>query len=84
LKAANHVTPTSAGVTLKPGNVVMNMSGAFYQPRGAWIEVVSGTGTLGGPLQVVTGALIEGTGNTSMLLSGPTNPILTYKTVLIH
>ena len=60
------------------------MSGAFYQPRGAWLEITSGTGTLGGPLQVITGALIEGGGNTSLLLSGPTNPIITYKPVLIY
>ena len=84
LKTANHVTATSAGVTLQPGNVTMNMSGAFYQPRGAWLEIVSGNGNLGGPLQVVSGAVIERSGTTKLLLSGPTNPILTYKTVLIH
>jgi Flp pilus assembly protein TadG len=83
-KSANHVTATSAGVTLQPGNVTMNMSGAFYQPRGAWLYIKHGTGTLGGPLQVVTGALIEDTGDTNLLLTGPTNPIITYKPILIH
>jgi len=62
----------------------MNMSGAFYQPRGAWLYIKHGTGSLGGPLQFITGALIEDTGDTNLLLSGPTNPIISYKTVLIH
>jgi len=84
MKTANHVTPTSAGVELSPGNVQMNMSGAFYQPRGAWLYIKHGTGSLGGPLQFITGALIEDTGDTNLLLSGPTNPIISYKTVLIH
>lgn len=84
MKTANHVTPTSAGVELSPGNVQMNMSGAFYQPRGAWLYIKHGTGSLGGPLQFITGALVEDTGDTNLLLSGPTNPIITYKAVLIH
>jgi hypothetical protein len=84
MKTANHVTPYSAGVTLQPGNVTMNMSGAFYQPRGAWLYIKHGTGTLGGTLQVITGALVEDSGDTRLLLAGPTNPIITYKPVLIH
>ncbi len=86
--AANHVTPTSPGVTLDPGNVALNMTGVFYQPRGAWLEIHHGTGkgsatSLGG-LQVITGALIDDTGDTRLLLNGPTNPIQHFKTTLIQ
>ena len=35
-------------------------------------------------LQIVTGALLLGNGTTSVDLAGPTDPIITYKPVLIH
>jgi hypothetical protein len=36
------------------------------------------------PLQVVTGALIEDSGDTGMLLKGPTNPLMSFRATLIH
>jgi|GEM_PF-1038048 len=90
--AANHVTATSPGVIMDPGNGNIALHGAFYQPRGAWLEFVHGTtGFSCGsgsnafcPLQVVTGALVERNGDTGLLLAGPTNPIQTFKPTLIH
>jgi Flp pilus assembly protein TadG len=83
--AENHVVDnTLTGVVLQPGNVTLNINGVWYQPRGAFIEILHGTGSLGGTLQVITGAVIEDTGDTALLLQGPTNPIVTYKTTLIQ
>ena len=87
--AANHVTRTSPGVTMDPGNGNIAVHGVYYQPRGAWMEFVHGTtgfqcGPGNCPLQVVTGALIEDTGDTGLLLNGPTNPLVRYKVALIQ
>ncbi len=87
---ANNVTTSSPGIAMDAGNGNIALHGVYYQPRGAWMEFVHGTtgftcgGTTNCPLQVVTGALIEDTGGTGLLLSGPTNPIVTYKTSLIQ
>ena len=85
----NRVTASSPAISLDAGNANIALYGAIYQPRGAWTELVAGnTGAAcaGGfcPLQIVTGSLVELTGDTSVLLSGPTNPILTFKPTLIH
>ncbi|MEO8052391.1 MAG: hypothetical protein ABI833_18425, partial [Acidobacteriota bacterium] len=53
----NHVTSTSPGQTLDPGNGTLNLSGVYYQPRGAWLRLVHGTGLGSGSLQTVTGSL---------------------------
>ncbi len=88
--AKNHVTASSPALVLDAGNANIALYGTVYQPRGAWTELVAGgvgTSCGGGgfcPLQVVTGSLVEITGNTSVLLAGPTNPILTFKPTLIH
>ncbi len=87
--AANHVTSTSPGVLLDPGNANLNLTGVYYQPRGAWLEVKHGTAGGGGgfgnlSLQIVTGALIQDTGDTTLLLKGPTNPIQQFKATLIQ
>jgi Flp pilus assembly protein TadG len=94
LVAANHVTATSPGMTLDPGNGNINISGVFYQPRGAWMEFVHGTtGFSCGagknangpcPLQVITGSLIEDQGDTGLLLSGLSNSLTTFKAALIQ
>jgi Flp pilus assembly protein TadG len=89
LATANHVTSTSPGVVIDPGKGNLGLNGVFYQPRGAWIEFVHGTtgvscGSGNCPLQVITGSLIEDTGDTGMLLNGPTNPLITYKATLIQ
>jgi Flp pilus assembly protein TadG len=87
---ANNTTASSPGVAMDAGNGNIALHGVYYQPRGAWMEFVHGTtgftcgATTNCPLQVVTGALIEDTGGTGLLLSGPTNPIVTYKTALIQ
>ncbi len=90
LAQSNGTTTTSPGVSMDPGNGNIALHGVYYQPRGAWMEFVHGTtGFSCGanpncPLQVVTGALIEDTGGTGLLLAGPTNPIITYRTALIQ
>ena len=93
---ANHVTATSPGVVMDPGNANIALNGVFYQPRGAWLNFVAGnagftcTQAQGGgpnqqcPLQVITGALLLKNGTVSLNLAGPTDPIITYKPVLIH
>ena len=93
---ANHVTATSPGVVMDPGNANIAINGVFYQPRGAWLNFVAGnagftcTIAQGGgpnqqcPLQVITGALLLDHGTVSLNLAGPTDPIITYKPVLIH
>jgi hypothetical protein len=80
----NHVTPTSPNVTLDPGNVALHMTGAYYQPRGASVTIVHGTGSISGSMQVISGSIFETTGDTRLLLTAPTNPILTYRTALIQ
>jgi len=95
--AANHVTATSpGGIRTTSGNANVALQGVFYQPRGAWMDLRNGNvgftcpTTFGGnpnqqcPLQIVTGSLLLGNGTTSVNLAGPTNPIVTYKPVLIH
>ena len=89
LKTANHVTATSPGVSMDPGNGNIAVHGVYYQPRGAWLEFVHGTtgfscGAANCPLQVVTGALIEDSGDTGLLLSGPANPLVKYRAALIQ
>ena len=92
----NHVVNNSPGVLMDDGNANISLKGVYYQPRGAWLELKPGTAGLTGsgkgnsstqlPLQVITGALItdSGGGDTGVLLAGPTNPLLTYKAVLIQ
>lgn len=94
--AENHVVKNSPGVLLDDGNANISLKGVYYQPRGAWLDLNPGTAGLSGPgkgnsatqlpLQVITGALIteSGGGDTGVLLAGPTNPLLTYKAVLIQ
>jgi len=94
--AANHVTATSPGLVMDPGNANIALNGVFYQPRGAWMSFVAGNAgftcqpSQGGgpnnqcPLQVITGALLLSQGTVSLNLFGPTNPIIQYKPVLIH
>jgi hypothetical protein len=89
MTSANHVTATSPGVTLDPGNVKLGLYGVYYQPRGAWLELQHGNAgvSCGGsacPLQVITGALIEDTGDTTVTLAGPTNPVLKYNVALLQ
>lgn len=89
VKAANHVTDTSPGVLLDPGNANLNLTGVYYQPRGAWVEFHHGTTGGGGgagslSLQIITGAAILDNGDTTVLLKGPTDPIVQFKTALIQ
>jgi hypothetical protein len=80
----NHVTATSPGVQLDPGHGSINVNGVYYQPRGAWIQIIHGTGFGTGKLQTITGSLETTSGNDKFLLQGPTNPLITYKTALIQ
>jgi Flp pilus assembly protein TadG len=80
----NHVTSTSPGVTIDPGRGSMSVNGVFYQPRGAWAQLIHGTGFGTGNLQVLTGSLDLSSGDDRFLLQGPTNPLITYKAVLIQ
>ncbi|MCU1339144.1 MAG: hypothetical protein JWO19_4725 [Bryobacterales bacterium] len=93
---ANHVTATSPGLIMDPGNANIALNGVFYQPRGAWLNFIAGnagftcSAAQGGnpnsqcPLEVVTGALLLNNGTVGLELAGPTNPIVTYRPVLIH
>jgi hypothetical protein len=93
---ANHVTVNSPGLVMDPGNANIALQGVFYQPRGAWMDFVAGNAgftcpiNFGGgpnqqcPLEVITGALLLDKGTVSLDLAGPTNPIITYRPVLIH
>jgi hypothetical protein len=80
----NHVTSTSPGVVIDPGRGSLNVNGVYYQPRGAWAQLVHGTGLGTGNLQVLTGSLDLSSGNDKYLLQGPTNPLITYRAVLIQ
>ncbi len=80
----NHVTSTSPGQVLDPGNGTLNLTGVYYQPRGAWLQLVHGTGLGTGGLQTVTGSLDLSTGDDRFLLVGPTNPLISYKAVLVQ
>jgi hypothetical protein len=59
-----------------------NMSGAIYQPRGAWLHMQGG-GNISGKLQIITGALNNGGGGT-VVLQGISNPITVLATALIE
>jgi hypothetical protein len=84
MMAENHVTATSPGVTIDPGNAKLSLNGVYYQPRGAFLTMVHGTGSGNQPLQVITGALNETSGDDRLLLSGPTNPLIRYRASLIR
>jgi hypothetical protein len=80
----NHVTATSPSVSIEPGNPGLNLTGVFYQPRGAWFEDDHGVGFTAGDLMIMTGSFRTTTGTDKLLLQGPTNPLITYKAVLIQ
>lgn len=80
----NHVTATSPGVVYNPGTGSINITGVYYQPRGAWIQIVHGTGFGTGDLQIITGSAQLLTGDDRVLLIGPTNPLITYKASLVQ
>lgn len=91
LATANHVTANSPGVQWGNGNGKVALNGVYYQPRGAWIHI--GNGNTGFncpansgacPLQLITGAVIMDSGNTRVVLAGASNPLISYKAVLIQ
>jgi Flp pilus assembly protein TadG len=84
MQLANHATNTSPGVLLDPGNGSFTINGVYYQPRGAWVEFKHGTTGGSGRLQIITGAVIADSGDTTLLLNGPTNPIQQFKATLIQ
>ena len=91
LATANHVTANSPGVQWGNGNGKIAITGVFYQPRGAWIHLGNGnTGfncpANGGqcPMQLITGAVLMDSGNTRVVLAGPTDPLIKYRAVLIQ
>jgi Flp pilus assembly protein TadG len=90
MATANHVTATSpGGVNFTNGNTKWGLHGVYYQPRGAWTDLGNGNtgincGAASCPLQLITGALFMGNGNTRMVLAGPNNPLISYKAVLIQ
>jgi hypothetical protein len=63
--------PNSAGINVQT-QYALGFNGTFYQPRGAWINV--GPGTLGGPIQVITGS-VAGNPGSAMSLQPPTVPL---------
>lgn len=60
----------------------INLYGAIYQPRGAWITML-GNGGVVGPLQIVTGAIYK-QGGPQLLLQGISNPITSVAPALIE
>jgi len=79
-----HASNASVGLTIEPGNANLTLTGVFYQPRGAYLNITHGTATGNGFLQLITGSLNLTTGDDRVLLSGPTNPFITYKAILIQ
>ena len=63
-------------------NVNINLKGAIYQPRGAWLNVQGGSGAAG-PLQIITGA-VNFFGGASMNLIGVGTPIDVTKIALVE
>jgi hypothetical protein len=59
----------------------LGFNGTIYQPRGAWINV--GPGTLGGPIQVITGS-VAGNPGSAMFLTPPTVPLRRRVVALIE
>jgi Flp pilus assembly protein TadG len=62
---------SSPGISFQT-QYAMGFNGTIYQPRGAWINV--GPGTLGGPMQVITGS-VAGNPGSAMSLQPPTIPL---------
>jgi hypothetical protein len=62
---------TSPGINVQT-QYALGFNGTIYQPRGAWINV--GPGTLGGPIQVITGS-VAGNPGSAMSLQPPTIPL---------
>ena len=65
------------------------MNGTIYQPRGGWIQMNNtGSGTTGGNLQIITGALSlsnsNGGGSGTVNLAGDSKVINVPKNVLIE
>ncbi len=91
INGTNHVTATSPGFNFDPGKGRVGLHGAYYQPRGAWMNITAGNsgfdcgGTVSGcGLQIITGMLELDKGTVNVNLQGPTNPILSYKARLIQ
>ena len=84
--AANHVTLTSPALIFDHGTVSGTLKGVFHQPRGAWLEMDSGTGSVtNSPLQIWTGALYcNPCGNAAVELLPTTAPVTVYRTSLIQ
>jgi Flp pilus assembly protein TadG len=84
--AANHVTATSPAFELDHGNVNTQLQGVIHQPRGAWLDLSSGTGAVSNStLQIFTGAIFcNPCGNAAATLLAVTKPVTTYKTSLIQ
>jgi len=86
----NHVTSTSPILDLDPGNANIALNGVFYQPRGAWLQLVHGNtgftcaGNTNCPLMVITGSAVFRTGTDSIVLAGVTNSLTTYKAAMIQ
>jgi hypothetical protein len=58
------------------------LTGAVYQPRGAWLNMQGG-GKINGKLQIITGALHNG-GSGTIILQGLSNPITVLASALIE
>jgi Putative Flp pilus-assembly TadE/G-like len=65
------LNPNSPGISVQT-QYAMGFNGTIYQPRGAWINV--GPGTLGGPMQVITGS-VAGNPGSAMSLQPTTIPL---------
>jgi len=59
-----------------------SITGAIYQPRGAW-ALVQAAGVTAGPIQFVTGAM-KYQGNGSLTMLGVTDPIVVYGAALVE
>ncbi|MCE5307146.1 MAG: pilus assembly protein TadG-related protein [Acidobacteriales bacterium] len=63
-------------------NVNVQLYGAVYQPRGAWVQIWAGSNE-SGPLQIVSGAYVVHSNGLLNLLGLP-NPITTLGVVLVE
>lgn len=58
--------PPGPWIYLDHGNASAILNGTIYQPRGSLLEVTDGTGSITGPVQIITGSIKIDSGNGSI------------------
>ena len=82
---ATNKNGASPQFALNHGNGTTALNGTLYQPRGAWIEMASGTAQISNSkLIILTGMIDGGGGNSATTLTSPTTSLITYVPALIQ